>query len=592
MASGALQIRINPYPTRWRLPGDKTPSRQHLPSIEGIARRCIAHALTYHEIPPNVDAKIEALPAEEKLEELNPLQQDYLSFTVYSLKQMVAAGTISAETAWALFFGEWDRIDKVEKGTFAGMRQAFMRNIEKTDLTRDMDLLQFEFYARAGEAGLAQFERYNKWAEELIFDEETCKNMSDVIKDEYKKALWLEMRTIEEQVGRRDLNEDVDKFYLKANWGSFNDREISLMINIFNGTIGELSDYWKTFIRRRTGFCIDTIIKAEIGHWMFPFSQVRYKWVSELMDIMNASGLTNRIDDAFRLVYKENIEVEGLPPEARVFLQGGDFRLRDSDDSEAKYPRYPEAPSSEFIEDYEKIYGAALRVDRLIRERIIKAFRQNEINSRDVYKTYRKFGLYIALQILEEKQRDWQKSKDEIIAKINNFNLKEMEEYCNMRKSKIIKLLEETFNEKGLSFSGRAGAARCLMKYKNPEKDSAEYNRLYVYKLIAASEWDKVVGFGEIALPALEVILNDRDNHMRGMAAMKLIKIKNLEKDSDEYRRLYAYQLISYEEWEEVIKFGAAAVPALETALKDEKPRVSQKAAEVLEKIRISISVD
>jgi hypothetical protein len=555
----ALKIRISPYPTRWRLPGDKTPSRQQLPAIAGIARKCIAHALTYHEIPPNIDAKIDALPSEEKLEELNPLQRDYLSFTVYNLKHMVAAGTISAETAWTLFFGEWGKVGEVEEGSFAGMRQTFMKNIREDvgDLAKEMDLLHFEFYARAGEAGLAQFERFNQWAENLIFDKETCKDMKNAVKDEYRKALWLEMRIIEGSIGLGDLNDDVQEFELSKYSGVYKHKKrgIGAVIDVFNG--------WG----------IDIIIKAEMGHWMFGLFPI-HRWVDELMDAMNMTGYTKRINDALRLVHLENISLGILPPEGRAFLEGG-YNYMDN------YPVFPDRTleprsTNEIIIRYER----AVFVERAIKERLIIASEKGGIEFDDVYKIYRRMGLYVTILSLEMANVDAEKTKEGILKKIHSFDLNEIDEYCNS-------YLESILRDENARMWSRGIAARALIRLKNLEEDSNEHKQLYACRLTGEGKWEEVVKLDEAALPALEVALNDNDFSIKGKAAQALIKLKEIEKGSDEYNRLYVYQLIGEERWDEIFELGRAANPALLEVLKSSSTKASAREF-VLQILRIT----
>ncbi|MFH1347679.1 MAG: hypothetical protein ABIH22_03210, partial [Candidatus Margulisiibacteriota bacterium] len=273
-ASFPKAVRFNPYPKQWRLPGDKTPSRQHLPAIKGAARRCIAQALTVGGISPAIDSKIDRLPSEGMLQALNPLRQNYLSFTAYSLKQMVAAGTVSAETAWTLFYGEWDKIEEVEEGNFIGMRKAFVDKA-RADGNSGVDLQRFEFLARGGEAGLAQYERYQEWAGKLVFDEKSCKDMPEAVKEEYRKALWLEMRLIEGQVGIRGLNNDIGVFMCRNGGGAYYDSYNFEPHRVIEGSI----DIYNKGMTEQTGEPIDATIKAEIGHWMFGLLALSYSWV-------------------------------------------------------------------------------------------------------------------------------------------------------------------------------------------------------------------------------------------------------------------------------------------------------------------------
>ena len=72
--------QFNPFPTICHLPGDL--SKPHLPAIAGVVKQNIVHALTYHEVPPNIDFQITLLPQEAELQVLDPLKRQYLSFLV------------------------------------------------------------------------------------------------------------------------------------------------------------------------------------------------------------------------------------------------------------------------------------------------------------------------------------------------------------------------------------------------------------------------------------------------------------------------------------------------------------------------------
>ena len=570
---------INPYPTEYKLPGDKSiltkdKSGDDRQSLLG-PKACIVHALTFHEIPPKIDQLIEKLPDNEKLEELPNIQKEYLSFTVYSLKQMVAAGTISAETAWSLFYGEWGKIDSVAEDNFKGMREAFMQGVKTkigdNDSTKKLSLLEFEFYARAGKAGLAQYERYDTWAKDLIFDKYTCKGMSEATKDEYRKALWLEMRIIEKQIGISKLNEDVRIFEL-------GDGKYHIQITGITGTI----DLFKVSTSSQSGRAIDSTIKAEIGHWMFGVFNFNNLWPQELMDRMNIIGYTERVNVAF-----DNTLTENLPPEARAFLQGG-FYLASR---EADYSNYPEELPESKKNSYEK-HEVAEYVERLIRKRMIRAVKGKELSSKDVYKTYRKMGVYIALLDFERK------TKEEILEKIESFNLKEIDEYYNSYKipwligegkwEEVIKLGEAAIpalEEKLIDEHSRKEAAEALIKLKGLKEGSPKYKELYAYLLIDEGKWEEVIKLGKYASFALVTALYDENQGIRAKAAKALGEIGDIFAIlTKEYKRLYAYQLIEEGKWEEVIKLGEAAIPALKITVFDES--IGEKAAEALKKIR------
>jgi len=602
----ARAVARNPWPTKWRLPGHRIDTGR---PIEGTARRCIVHALTFHEIPRHIDTLICTLPSEKVLQRKNPIQRDYLSFTVYSLKQMVAAGTISADTAWSLFYGEWGKINNVIKINFKNQRKALIRQVRKLigedNLPKGLSLQEFEFYARAGRAGLAQYERYGKWAKNIIFDRSTCKDMQKAVKSEYRKALWLEMRIIEGQVGMRGLNDDIGKFILSNTEGTYesiDNRSIKCSIDIYRKEISE-----------QAGSPIDTTIKAEIGHWMFDLLMFMSGWVAELMDRMNIAGYTEAINTAFSNLAGER----DLSPEASAFKQGGFYLtsrdrvygrasgIQKSEDLSESYPTYPE----EFPEGgkcFEEPHMVAEYIERLIRKRIVRGVENGQIRSEDAYKVYRKIGVYVALLGLEGK------TKEKILEQIESFNLLEMNEYYNFFRKKTISALRES---KNYDFSMMTKNARALKNFKKLEKDSVEYWQLMAYELIVKGEWKRVVKLGKAALPALKAALsNGLSSEIMGAAealgkighkeaipalqeafaigifsektkiAQALIRLKAAVKNSDIYKQWCAYYLIGEKKWRKVLKLGKSAIPILEEAL-GEDMRIRYGVIEVLENI-------
>lgn len=602
-------IARNPYPTNYRLPGDKTLSRQHLPPIEGTVRKCIAHALTFHGIPQAIDRLIDNLPSEERLLKLDPIQRDCLSFTVYSIKQMAAAGTISAETAWSLFYGEWGKICNVARGNFRGERKAFVRRarkfIREDNFPKGLSLQEFEFYARAGEAGLAQYERYHRWAKNLAFDEYACKGMDETLRNEYRKALWLEMRIIEGQVGISGLNEDVGKFILSDIEGGY-DREDGSAVK------GSINVYKKS-VSEQSGSSLDSTLKAEIGHWMFDPLEAKYGWAAELMDRMNLSGYTERVNHAF-----DGLAEEYLSPEEAVFKDGGFYLtsrgglygpacgVRELEGLKEAYPSYPEEFPRGGI-DVTEPHIVAENVERAIRKRIVKAVVNGEIISEDAYKTYRKMGLYIALLDLEGR------SKEEIFEKINSFDLLKIDEYSDLHREKAASALRALGHKE---FNGKARIAGALIRFQELEKNSDGYKELYAYQLIIEGRWKKIVKLGKAAMPALKAALRngsvaakmgaaeafarmgDKEAIptlkavymagyfcVRAKAAKALIRLQELKADSEENKQVYAFYLIGEGKWRKVVKLGRPAVPILKVATEAEDRAIRNGAVKVLGRI-------
>ncbi|MBN2057684.1 MAG: hypothetical protein JW782_02690 [Candidatus Saganbacteria bacterium] len=403
------------WPTYYRLPGDKTPSRAHLPAIKGVARSSIVHALTFHALPFQVDRVIDGLPATEQLDSLPELGKQYLSFSVYALKQMVAAGAISANTAWNIFSHDLVRASLVDEGNYSETRRDFLREAFNLSVRgdgladiSDNGLLLFEFLARAGQAGLAQFNKFSDWSQQLVFDEETCRDLSEPVRDEYRKALWLEMRLIERQIGLPAFNADLEKFSLGSPGGLYKDNSITGSVDIFK--VYDLN------YNAEAGLPVDSIIKAEIGHWMFGRLGLKEfdfpggfpgRLISELMHRMHHAAYTPRIA---RLM--ETLPQDQLPPEALTFLSGQFLSEIMTPPSvwQDFFPVYPisfPAKLADFFSqmrthpDRGNILGVveigAEYLDSIIRFRLVRALRQGEINCRQLYPLYRRLGVYVAM---------------------------------------------------------------------------------------------------------------------------------------------------------------------------------------------------
>ena len=440
MAVHIIGRGAKPKINRYRQVGDLT-TRGYQCDIEGHARRTIAQALCFHgPLPSNFDFLVENyLPKEAELMELCSVHYDagqYLSFTVYSLKQMVAAGTVSVGTAWSLFHQEWQTIEEVNEHNIAEHRTKFLMQVrdraEETNLTSGQSLQRFEFWARAGEAGLAQFERYGKWAEALVFDQASCAGMEDDIKDEYRKALWLEMRLIEGQVGISGTNKDVTKFILnRANEAKFHPGKspaVECSIDIFN-----------QLISAQSGAAIDSAIKAEVGHWMFDRFSVDYDWVAELMDRMNMTGYTMRVAQA----YDQDLSLGEISLEVLVFRFGGFYLQSElmahrlevewtrgmwSTSIAAPKAAFPVGPHGfsplrlRSTEEHEVAEFVESKIRQVIGDKI--EAKDPDCDPAKAYQIYRKIGVYIALLNLKHPR-----SKDEIVEILDQLDLAKVEKY-------------------------------------------------------------------------------------------------------------------------------------------------------------------
>jgi hypothetical protein len=392
------------FPTRYHLPGYR--GEADLQSVYGAGRRNILHALTFHAVPRNLDDLVEnCLPPEEELSVLNPLRRAYVSFTVYSLKQMVAAGTIGPETAWSLFHGEWGRIGQVESGNFRGMRDAFYRDSHsRVQAGQPLpDLRQFEFLARAGAAGLAKYERYAAWAQRLVFNTKDWPGMPEAVKEEYRRALWLEMRLIEDRVGCGIVKQAIEYFDYSRDDAQYHPA--------FNGITAGV-DFPRSWFDHQHVNDIDgnIKIKSEIGHWLFDGFCLSNNWAAELMDRMNMTDYTAAVG-------REGND----SPEVRAFYQGGHYLSA----GHRRYPTYPEEYPGKPAD--QESHAVAERIERQIRINLSKAVRAGKMEQADIYRWYRKIGVYAILLDLEGKEQG------EIEQRLDRLDLPEIEAYCAIR---------------------------------------------------------------------------------------------------------------------------------------------------------------
>ena len=419
--------------------------------IGGVVRRNIVHALTYHELPPEIDARIDKLPDEAQLLELRLIQRDYLSFTVYSLKQMVASGTISAETAWNLFDHEWEKAPLVVEGNFKLARAHFFKEAGKSPGNKKSSLLEFEFYARAGKAGLDQSERFQPWATQLDFFEPAADGKSrgrfkvelfeEPVKEEYRKAIWLEMRGIEQAVGIRRLNFDVSTFGYHPYHGSYNYQ--------YNKVVCAIDLY--TDQEMQLGHSIDAYIRAQIGHWMFGAFMLQAvgadpgaarTYMFELMHSMHSSAFTPRIGQA--LDAPDGAEI---PPEAKTFREGFhtqfaglfDFPVIREGDYYPIFPmRYDGMTTKEWMslmDDGIHSYVEAEKLEVQIRNRVLSGFKQGRIGPSEVYTVYRRMGVYLALAHMAGEK------PEQIAERVNRLDVREMDDYFFSYRARALAVL-------------------------------------------------------------------------------------------------------------------------------------------------------
>ncbi|OGC06876.1 hypothetical protein A2526_05660 [candidate division WOR-1 bacterium RIFOXYD2_FULL_36_8] len=589
------------FPVRWKFPGDKTPSRQHLPEITGDARKTITHSLCYYGFPQNIDKKIDKLPSQEELNNLTSLGQHYISFTVYILKQMLAVGAIKPETAWMLFNWDFNNIQNqgVNKNNFEYMRNCFMLKVrsfvQESDLTQGKALVMFEFWARAGSAGLEKYEEYPQFKKELEFNPKEIEDSQ--LEEEYKKALWLEMRLMEDQVGIKGLNEELSIFEdgYGNDYGEYNPEKnkITATINMFN--------------RRKIIYepkSIDSTIKAEIGHWMFRFLNIRtprmgwsiHRVVTELADRSNFHAILNG-------------NLEDRSPQAKVFKTGGYYftsRHKDSsfNNQEERFPTFPEEHPTKRapLKDLTEEHVAAEYFDRLIR---IKLFSQKGLlhlapkpSSKAKVaiarkQLYRKIVLYISLLDLEGKIKNF----SDLQKAIKKIDPEKIEEYYLNWREKAIKAFEQILRDGEETVEVKKNAAKAIGHLGNSSSLPTLLQGLEYYSQF---NWDEdsmrivksiieAIGFieNETAVAAIEKQLNNAEASVRSAAAKTLIKLKNLKKGSSEYKELYAYTLIiGKTSFDNCVKLGEQALSAMEKGLKDNNSYIRALAALTIIKIK------
>jgi HEAT repeat protein len=661
------KVALNPYPARWQLPGDLTPAHQKLHPINGKVQRSIVHALTYHEIPPAVDHFINQLPPEERLLSLDHTRRDYLSFTVLSLSEMVAVGTISAQTAWSLFYWQWGLIDKVTKDNFdtlrsdfwlrtysdirdeiggaqmAGLRTSFFDNG-----CGGVDLLRFEFLARAGWAGLRRFEHYSSWRDKVVFSENGYRNwqMGAAVVDEYKKAAWLKMRQTEARVGIEGLNEEIRAIQLNTQGGFYLALENAAVFTV---------DLFNQFASGILG----SSLTSEFGHWVFSSLAFHHSWVMEMMDRMNY--FTER-----GILLSLESPVVALPPETRVFMEG----VISINKNGPQYQTYPNKPKVGGDGEHE----IAEQLENMIRKRILQI-----VPPEKRHEYYQKVKMYLVLLDLERR------SEESIKEKIELFDLGEIDDYYSNYRVRAIRSLVQVLKSEEESGDSKLRAARGIGAIGNREivaelikvmeNGSPYYTRTLAASLIKIGGDDainyliralrnhkdgetrigiakelgeaKVAAAGEALLAALEndpfipvqeaaanslgqlrykpavaalnrLIERGRDDGKiiaawslgevsdeqelpvlkealrtssicaRGEIALAIIKIlRRFNKlDQKTYSRLTAYDLITKSKWAELMELGEAAIEALELTIQTESPWFMKKPQQILSIIK------
>jgi hypothetical protein len=505
MNNAAIQFQPRKlYPQICRLPGEKTPARLHLPEVGGTARRVITQGITWSGVTERTESEIASLAEERQIMGQNPLSRKYLAFTVYTIKQMTATGTISPEIAWTLFNMEWNGIqnEPICHENFIQRRADFFSSLKLTvnNKKAPVDLLEFEFWARAGEAGQKQFQKYYKWAEKLIFVRRGFKQQGEGIQEEYRKALWLEMRMAEDQIGIRGLNKDLGRMILLKEGAYFFKKK---------RTIG-------TTISLRSKEGIDTTIKAEMGHWLLELLAFPAPWIEELADRMNIMFDSPKV---FAKAFSKKKDEE-LPPQARVARNGGYFlaaRMVQLEDPRSAYPTYPDEFPKQRIPPKER-HEVAEMVECRIRQSLSRAVERGEVKKKEALRSYRQIGLYVCLLKLQGKNRD------EILTKIDKLDVKAVQRYARDWKQIAVPALERRLNHPSLHQRGMA--AKALIHFRRRPKNSPAYRRLYAYQLIDQGSYAKLIKLGRDAIPALEALKKSRYPALAQQAQTMIEEIK------------------------------------------------------------------
>jgi hypothetical protein len=492
---------------------------------------------------------------------------------------MMASAAISAETAQFLFSNQWEQLENVtDNDSFQGMRLAFNQQVRsiigEDENTHGLSLLQFEFYARAGVDGLNQFERFQTWSQALVIDNADAQ-ISPTLKDEYRKALWLEMRICEARTGLTGFSNDIKRFSVNAE--AIHD----------NGIINCEID----LARNRL---IDRDIKAEIGHWQYEPIADHLRcfwdrhWLAELVDRQNVSGYSPLLEHSF----SSALPIEQWTPEARLFAEGrysisghkDEFPLYPAGDEERKQPGDYRPYRYSLGGTYRPslvVHYMAEQAELRIRGRIMRAWQEGLIETKDILKIYKDFGFHLYSLFT------FQSSDDEIFYEIEKADLTRLDP---------IKNLENRMTSSD-SFGIRRPAALTLLRIKKPAVGTAEYNRLLSFTVPAK----EAVKFGPGAKEALEKALASKSfseaigvleaikesgvdefvdliekalmNHfppVRSMAAELLIAFRKLSPNTPEYNQLYAHILFSAirnsNDEDALIALGEDALPALRIA--------------------------
>lgn len=398
------------WPVKYRIPGDLTRLDGRI-DISGPIRRTIIHDLFFHQIPNESDKIIDKLPPEESFQQLNPIQQHFLSFTLYSLKQMISAFTIDSTFGYALFFDVLEHIKKVTEQNLGNFRRSLVQkvrdNIQETDLTKDKSLLEFEFWARTDT--VLEIDKFNSWAQNLIFEQE----MPYIIKEEYGKALWIEMRKIEKYYGSKSLNLDIRYFSLDLN------NEGGRYVRGINALSGEIN-LFKHVLFPESGGPIDAALRAEIGHWYFS-SLFPSPEITEFPDRSYIQGFTPAISDPLN-----------NSPEAKVFRLGS-YRVLQN-----PFPSFPH----QFLPCFHSARGfdpstAMKDMTHSKMEQLVYIAIRNlllKIPIEQHYDLYRKLAFYI---ILLEKEGPF------IEYNIQSLDIDKLNEYYEKRNKKILSFLEQ-----------------------------------------------------------------------------------------------------------------------------------------------------
>lgn len=398
-------------PQNNRLYGDLRAERTKLPLING-PRGVIAHLLCFDAYPSYVDVQILKLPSNEELLKLNPIQRDYLSLMLYSIRKMVAGDVIRPNVAWKFFDEEWKKSKGVTEQTFLEKRKEFFDYLKET-INSTLKPLEFEFYCLAGHAGLAKYEYYEAWRSNLKIQKASCL----AVEETYARILWAAMREVEGEYEMPSLSTDIKYFEIGTDAMFHNTRStIRASINLFD----EIRDNY---------VMLGSLLNSEIGHWLLgSVNDVVDGWILELFDRMWTVGFTRRV---FHDVFNG-----GNSLAAMVAKQGG-YYIQALGQEFPSFPQNSPFHGQTIFEEHE----TAEIIERNIRSSIFRAVDLGKITWEEAYQYYRAVPLYLCYFALAGE------AQKQVLGRLTNLDYKVLYEYANKLGRQALEKLQDPLTE-------------------------------------------------------------------------------------------------------------------------------------------------